>query len=112
MGDTVNQTLLTVERVSHQCTLTTEALDRLQHPLRLGDQRVSALRFADPRVQALLQALAGFVQLPAGFRHRDVRPRVAALLGRPYSAAQMTYDLRRLRLRTLIERVSTPTSTG
>jgi hypothetical protein len=104
IGDAVNQTLLTVERVSHQCTLTTEALDRLQQPLRLGDQRVSALRFGDPRVQALLQTLAGFVHLPAGFRHRDLRPRVAALLGRPYSAAQMTYDLRRLRLRSLIER--------
>jgi hypothetical protein len=104
MGDTVNQTLLTVERVSHQCTLTTDALDRLQHPLRLGDQRVSALRFTDPRVQALLQALAGFVQLPAGFRHRDVRP-VSRRCSAVRSAAQMTDDLRRLRLRSLIERV-------
>ena len=104
LGDDVNRTLLTVERVSHHCTLTTDALDRLQHPLHLGRQRVSALRFGDPRVQALLQALAGFAHLPAGFRHRDLRPRVAALLGRPYSAAQMTYDLRRLRLRALIDR--------
>ena len=68
--------------------------------------RVSALRFADPRVLAVLQALCGFAHLPAGFRHRDLRPRVAALLGRPYSAGQMTYDLRRLRLRGLIERRS------
>jgi hypothetical protein len=105
LGDRVNHTLLTVERVSHQCTLTTDALDRLQQPLRLGRHRVSALRFGDPRVQALLQALAGFVHLPTGFRHRDLRPRVATLLGHPYTAAQMTYDLRRLRLRMLIERV-------
>jgi hypothetical protein len=104
LGDDVNRTLLTVERVSHHCTLTTDALDRLQHPLHLGHHRVSALRFGDPRVQALLQALAGFAHLPAGFRHRDLRLRVAALLGRPYTAAQMTYDLRRLRLRALIDR--------
>jgi hypothetical protein len=104
LGDTVTRTLLTVERVSHHCTLTTDALDRLQRPLRLGGVRISALRFGDPRVQALCQALAGFAHLPAGFRHRDLRPRVEALLGCSYSAAQMTYDLRRLRLRNLIQR--------
>ena len=104
LGDEVNRTLLTVERVSHHCTLTTDALDRLQRPLPIGPTRVSALRFGDPRVQALCQALTGFAHVATGFRHRDLRPRVAALLGRSYSAAQMTYDLRRLRLRALIER--------
>jgi hypothetical protein len=104
LGDDVNRTLLTVERVSHHCTLTTDALDRLQRPLPIGPTRVSALRFGDARVQALCQALSGFAHVPTGFRHRDLRPRVAALLGRPYTAAQMTYDLRRLRLRGLIQR--------
>lgn len=54
---------------------------------------------------ALLQALTGFTHLPRGFHNRDLRPAVAALLGRPYSAAQMTYDLRRLRLTGLIHRI-------
>jgi hypothetical protein len=104
LGDDVTRTLLTVERVSHDCTLTTTALDRLQQPLHVGARRIAALRFGDPRIHALCQALSGFAHLPAGFRHRDLRPRVAALLGRPYSAAQMTYDLRRLRLRGFIQR--------
>jgi hypothetical protein len=104
LGDTVNRTLLQVERVSHHCTLTTDTLDRLQQPLHRGQIRIAALRFGDPRVHALCQALSGFAHVPTGFRHRELRPRVAALLGRPYSAAQMTYDLRRLRLRGLIER--------
>jgi hypothetical protein len=104
LGDDVNRTLLTVERVSHHCTLTTDALDRLQRPVPIGPARVSALRFGDPRVQALCQALSGFAHIPTGFRHGDLRPRVAALLGRSYTAAQMTYDLRRLRLRELIRR--------
>ena len=104
LGDTVNRTLLQVERVSHHCTLTTDALDCLQRPLQLGNVRISALRFGDPRIHALCQALSSFAHVVAGFRHRELRPRVAALLGRPYSAAQMTYDLRRLRLRTLIQR--------
>jgi hypothetical protein len=43
--------------------------------------------------------------LPHGFRNRDLRPQVEALLGRPSSAAQMTYDLRRLRLKGVIHRI-------
>ena len=101
----MNHTLLEVERVSHQCVLTQDALDRLQRPTLEARQRASALRFGDPRVMALLQAIVGFTHLPRGFHNRDLRPQVEALLGRPYTSAQMTYDLRRLRLKGLIHRI-------
>ena len=99
LGHQVNRKLLEVERVSQQCVLTQDALDRLQSPTVETGQRASALRFGDPRVMALLQAIVGFTHLPRGFRNRDLRPQVEALLGRPYTRAQMTYDLRRLRLK-------------
>jgi hypothetical protein len=105
LGDQVNRKLLEVERVSHQCVLTQDALDRLQQPTVEAGQRASALRFADPRVMALCQAITGFAHLPRGFHNRDLRPPIEALLGRPYSATQMTYDLRRLRLKGLIHRI-------
>jgi hypothetical protein len=105
LGQQVNRKVLEVERLSHHCVLTQDGLDRLQQPTIEAGQRVSALRFGDPRVMALLQALTGFTHLPRGFRNRDLRPRVEALLGRPYSTAQMTYDLRRLRLKGLIHRI-------
>jgi hypothetical protein len=105
LGDQVNRKLLEVERVSHQCVLTQDALDRLQQPTVEAGQRASALRFADPRVMAVCQAITGFAHLPHGFHNRDLRRPVEALLGRPYSAAQMTYDLRRLRLKGLIHRI-------
>lgn len=105
LGDQVNRKLLEVERVSHQCVLTQDALDRLQQPTVEAGQRASALRFAEPRVMALCQAITGFAHLPRGFHNRDLRRPIAALLGRPYSAAQMTYDLRRLRLKGLIHRI-------
>ena len=105
LGDQVNRKLLEVERISHQCVLTQDALDRLQQPTVEAGQRASALRFADPRVMALCQAITGFAHLPRGFRNRDLRPPIEALLGRPYSPAQMTYDLRRLRLKGLIHRI-------
>jgi hypothetical protein len=63
---------------------------------------------SDPRVLALLQALCSFSHLPRGFRNRDLRPQVAHLLGwdlARYSPGAMTYDLRRLRLHGLIQRV-------
>jgi hypothetical protein len=105
LGHQVNRKLLEVERVSHQCVLSQDALDRLQSPTVEAGQRVSALRFGDPRVMALLQAIAGFTHLPRGFRNRDLRPQVEALLGRPYTRTQMTYDLRRLRLKGVIHRI-------
>jgi len=105
LGQQVNRKLLEVERLSHHCVLTQDALDRLQRPTVEAGQRVSALRFGDPRVMALVQAITGFTHLPRGFRNRDLRPQVEALLGCPYSAAQMTYDLRRLRLKGLIHRI-------
>jgi hypothetical protein len=105
LGDQVNRKLLEVERVSHQCVLTQDALDRLQQPTVEAGQRASALRFADPRVMVLCQAITSFAHLPHGFHNRDLRQPIEALLGRPYSAAQMTYDLRRLRLKGLIHRI-------
>lgn len=105
LGDQVNRKLLEVERVSHRCVLTQDALDRLQRPTVEAGQRTSALRFGDPRVMALFQAITAFTHLPRGFRNRDLRPQVEALLGHAYSASQMTYDLRRLRLKGVIHRI-------
>lgn len=69
-------------------------------------QRASALRFAEPRAMALFAALASQSYLPQALCGRALRPVVAQLLCNPdYSSAQMTYDLRRLRLKGLIERI-------
>ena len=109
LGRQVNRKLLEIERVGHHCLLSHQSLDRLQQPTVEQRQRASALRFADPRVMALMQTLCGFVHIPQGFRNRDLRPRVAALLGlslEQYTPGRMTYDLRRLRLKGLISRIA------
>ena len=89
-------------------TIGAEKLAALHRPALVDGQRASTLRFGDPRVQALLAALLRFDLLPAGFRNRQLREAVAPLRGMSlddYNAGQMTYDLRRLRLRGLIERI-------
>ncbi|MFP5375844.1 MAG: hypothetical protein ACLGIO_03550 [Acidimicrobiia bacterium] len=62
------------------------------------------LRFGEPRVMALLAALAGFSHLIAGFTNGQLTERVAGLLDAHYTTRQATYDLRRLRRKGLIER--------
>jgi hypothetical protein len=65
------------------------------------------LKLGDPRVMALWVALSLFTHLIQGFRNRDLRRHIGDLLGADpgsYSAAKMTYDLRRLRLKGLIYR--------
>ncbi len=108
IGFAANRRLLGVQKLSHDCTIGAETLADLHRPAHIDGQRASALRFGDPRVQALLAALLRFDLLPAGFRNRELREAVAPLRGMSvddYKPGQMTYDLRRLRLRGLIERI-------
>lgn len=107
-GEQVNRKLLELERVSQNCALSQDALDRLLRPTVEADQRAPGLRFGDARVMALFYALCSFEHLHSGFRNRDLRPLVAALLALgldAYSPGKMTYDLRRLRLKGLVTRV-------
>ena len=106
IGHQINHKLLEIERVGENCALSQEALNRLQRPTVESGQRAPALRFGDARVMALLHALCMFGHLPRGFRNADLRDHVAALLGvNQYTPGQMTYDLRRLRLKGLISRL-------
>jgi hypothetical protein len=108
VGFAANRRLLHAQTISHDCALGEDALQRHQRPLELDGQRASALRFADSRVQALMQALLLFSLSVRGFSNCDLREHLGALLGldpgqmRP---GRMSYDLRRLRLHGLIERI-------
>ena len=54
---------------------------------------------------ALAGALCCVVHTVTGLTNHSLRGLVAGLLGHDYSTNQMTYDLRRLRLHGIIERV-------
>ncbi len=109
IGREVNRRLLDVQRVSQACTLSQEQVEQVVQPTVTADgHRAPALRFGDPRVMALLAALVLFLHLPQGLTHRTIRPQIAMYLGLPldgYSPGQLTYDLRRLRLKGLLDRV-------
>jgi hypothetical protein len=109
LAATINQRLLDAERVSQDCLLSAESFARVSEPTTTeSGQRAPGLRFGQPRVMALFAALSRFAPTLNGFRHAEVRPIVQALLGVAvdgYTASQMSYDLRRLRLKGLIARV-------
>jgi hypothetical protein len=108
IGRDINLRLLEVQHVSQACTLSQSTVENITHATVTPDgQRVPALRFGDPRPMALWSALTLMCHLPQGFSNASLREHVADLLGVnvTYQANQMTYDLRRLRRKKLIERI-------
>src|SRR4030095_8566659 len=89
-------------------TSAADAVREVATPRVVAAQRVAALRFAAPRVQALLGALVVFRLLPEGFANRDLRALLARLLGvtpGTLTSGSLTYQLRRLRLHGFITRI-------
>ena len=108
IGFAANRRLLDVQRIGHDCFIGEAAFQDMQRPVMVGEQRAAGLRFADPRVQGLLHVLLLFLFVQGTFRNKDLREHIAPLLGMEPSQltpGRVTYDLRRLRLHGLIERI-------
>ena len=109
LGFTANRRLLGVQTISHDPIRGAKAFTELTGPILTDSAtRIAGLRFGDDRVHALLSALLVHRLLPHGFTDRELRTLTAPLLGKRFediTAGQMTYDLRRLRVHGLIERI-------
>jgi len=108
IGFQANRRLLDVETISHDCAIGEDAFHQVVRPIEVDGQRASALRFGDQRVQALFAVLVIFSIQMRGFTNAELRALLAQMLGfdpAPYPAGRMTYDLRRLRLHGIIERI-------
>ena len=101
----VNARLLAQQRASQDCAISAPLFERAALPSVEGGQRAPALRFGDPRVMALAGALCVLVHTVVGFTNRSLCAQVSSLLGGPYTSTQATYDLRRLRLKGLVQRL-------
>lgn len=107
IGFQANRRLLDVQTASLDSARAEVNLDTLQRPAQIDGQRVSGLRFSEPRVRAVLGALVVFRLQPQGFTNRDLREHVAQLDGispDDISPGRMSYELRRLRLRGFVRR--------
>lgn len=109
LGFQANRRLLNVQSISQDFIMSEDLFQEVNNPRRIDDQRASAIRFGDPKVLAILSALLIFRLLPCGFRSKDLREHVAPLLGddpNQWTQGRLTYQLRRLRLHGLIERMA------
>jgi hypothetical protein len=109
IGFTASRRLLDVQRISHDPADGAAALSALTQPvISPAGTRTAGMPFTSPRVQALLAALCVFRLLPNGFTNRDLRTCLAPLLGldpEVMTGGQLSYDLRRLRIHGLIQRI-------
>src|SRR4051812_8345417 len=103
IGFTANRRLLRVQTISHDPITGADALHSVTAPVSTASgTRVPGLRLGEQRSHALLAALPVFRLQPGGFTNKDLRTLVADLRGVPaqtITAGQITYDLRRLRVR-------------
>jgi hypothetical protein len=108
IGFQANRRLLDVQKVSQNCQAGVDEFEGMNQRCEVDGQIAAALKFGDPRVMALLQSIILFFLLPQGFTNALLREQVARLMGKEpdsYRPGQMSYDLRRLRLHGLIERI-------
>lgn len=108
IGFQANRRLLDVQKISHDCSIGEDAFDRVVRPAEVDGQRASALRFGDKRVQALFAVLVVFSLPLHGFTNSEMRVLLAQLLGFDPAicpVGKLTYDLPRLRLHGIIERL-------
>ncbi|MBV9116173.1 MAG: hypothetical protein JOY63_02280 [Acetobacteraceae bacterium] len=100
----VNHRLLMIETAGQSCAIGSALFERIHQPQPEG-QRTGALRFGDKRAIALAGALCHLLPAVTGFTNKSLRGLVAGHLGQDYNQRQMSYDLRRLRLHGLIQRL-------
>lgn len=106
LGDHINRRVLETEALAHDCGLADAQLADLVQPTQTADGLPApALKFGQPRVTAVLNALCHFLWTTDGLTNAQLRPLVASLLGTSYSTRQMGYDLRRLRRKGLLARL-------
>jgi hypothetical protein len=108
LSSNINRQLLFVQKVSSNCSMSGESMQKVVNPTIKDGQRASGLKFGDPRAMALFAALCLFIHIPNGFTNASLKEPIANLLDEKvahYSRGKMTYDLRRLRLKGIIHRL-------
>ncbi|MET0993398.1 MAG: hypothetical protein ABWY20_04615 [Mycobacterium sp.] len=109
IGTHANRRLLRVQSLSHDPITGADALHTVTAPITTQTgTRIPGLQLGQQRSHAPAGALPLFRLQPDGFANKDLRALTAELRGldpATVTAGQITYDLRRLRVRGLITRI-------
>ncbi|HEY6218537.1 MAG TPA: hypothetical protein VIV65_00685 [Gemmatimonadaceae bacterium] len=83
-------------------TLDRGELAALAQTSELGKGRVPGIRLDNERMMNVIRLLGRLATDPRGFTTAQLRDDFVATFGKPYSAAQAAYDLRKLRAKSLL----------
>jgi hypothetical protein len=99
---------LAVVQAAHLSFLDAGTLEKLAKPGRLGAQRLAGVEFDRGRMCAVSEAVVALAAAPHGFTAKDLVQRVRLQQGqklRGYRPRKAAYDLRKLRAKSLVERI-------
>jgi hypothetical protein len=100
---------LGVVQAAHLSFLDAKQLDKLATPTLRGQKRVAGVDLQKPRMRAVAEAVMAVASSPGGFTAQQLAARVRAQQGRTmagYHGRKAAYDLRKLRGKSLVERIS------
>lgn len=103
-----NRRLLDVEKSTQDCIAGAKSFEAITTPVKQGNLRASGFKVGEHRSMALLSVLCTFMVVVMGFTHKELRNKVAHLMGKSdneYTSNMMSYDLRRLKMHGLIEKI-------
>ena len=107
VGVSANRRLCEAEAKDAQPAPDVGTFEKVARPSTNEDGLYSpGMRFGDPRVMAILASLLGFCHIFEGFTNRQMVKWVSGALNITYTSRQATYDLRRLRRKGLITKLS------
>jgi len=90
-----------------ETTLDRGELAALAQTSELGKGRVPGIRLDNQRLMNVLRLLGRIATDPRGFTTAQLRDDFAATFAQPYSSAQASYDLRKLRAKGILRRADT-----
>jgi len=89
--------------------ITDDLLDQLPAPARIGKTRVGGLDLNKPRIRTVLAAVLALAPSPTGFSVSELTAKVTSMTAhsdQAYTRRQAAYDLKKLRAKGLIAKVS------
>lgn len=87
----------------HQATCTSGQLAALAKGGNVGRSHVAGIRLDNERIMNIVALLPRLAHLPDGFRIADLRELISNATQNKYASSQISYDLRKLRAKNIIE---------
>jgi hypothetical protein len=104
--ETMINTFVDTWQAADQCRLPGEALEDLQAPVVTNKMRIPGITLTNRRLMTVLSTAVEMAKQPDGFIAAELYPRVIDGLGdETYTKSQLTYDLRKLKAKGLIEKI-------